>query len=89
MSKDTYDKGVFSFIDGVPKQLWTTVMLILDQNIKVETELAISQEIQGEKRIHQCGRVNALKEFRDILVSERKSALDSANVNWAEDETLK
>lgn len=89
MSKDTYDKGVFSFIDGAPKQLWTTVMLILDQNIKVETELAISQEIQGEKRIHQCGRVNALKEFKDMLVSERKSALDSANVNWAEDETLK
>jgi hypothetical protein len=89
MSKPIYDKAVFSFTDGVPKQLWTAMMLILDQNIKVETEIAVSQEIEGEKRVHQCGRVNALREFRDMLISERKEALDSANINWASDETLK
>jgi hypothetical protein len=89
MSKPVYDKAVFSFTDGVPKQLWTTVMLILDQNIKVETELAVSQEIEGEKRVHQCGRVNALRELKDILISERKEALDAANINWASDDTLK
>lgn len=84
-----YDKAVFSFTDGVPKQLWTSIIMILDQNIKVETELALSPETQGEKRVHQCGRANSLRELKDMLVAERKAALDQANINWATDETLK
>lgn len=84
-----YDKAVFSFTDGVPKQLWTSIIMILDQNIKVETDLALSIETQGEKRIHQCGRANSLIELKEMLVSERKAALDQANINWATDETLK
>lgn len=84
-----YDKAVFSFTDGVPKQLWTSIIMILDQNIKVETDLALTTETQGEKRIHQCGRANSLIELKEMLVAERKAALDQANINWTTDETLK
>jgi hypothetical protein len=83
-----YSNTVFAFTDPKTKDVWGNIMLILDQNIKVETEIALSPEIQGEKRIHQCGRASSLCEIKDMLISERKKALDIANIDWTTDETL-
>lgn len=88
MSDMKYSNTVFAFTDPKMKDVWGNIMLILDQNIKVETEIALSPEIQGEKRIHQCGRASSLREIKDMLISERKKALEIANIDWTTDETL-
>ena len=89
MPEPTYNIHAYAFIDGKPKELWDNIMSILDNNIKVETEIALSTTIEGEKRVHQCGRANAIREIKEVLVSERKKALDIANINWSDDPTLK
>jgi len=89
MAEPVYNPNAFAFTDGIPLQVWQNIIIVLDQNIKVETELAIGASIDGEKRIHQCGRANAIREIKEILVSERKKALDVANIDWTKDETLK
>lgn len=88
MDNPQYKRDIFAFTEDKPQALWNNIMYILDQNIKVETEIAINSEVQGEKRIHQCGRASALREIREMLVTERKTALDIANIDWKTDETL-
>lgn len=89
MPEPIYNINAYAFVDGKPKELWDNIMSILDSNIKVETEMALSVNIEGEKRVHQCGRANSLREIKEVLVSERKKALDIANINWHDDPTLK
>lgn len=89
MSNIQYNNNAFAFTDPKIQDVWNNMIIILDQNIKVETEIAISPEIQGERRIHQCGRASSLREIKDMLITERKKALDIANIDWNTDETLK
>lgn len=71
--KDTdYDNSVFGFNEQ--NRMWEHIMFILDLNIKAETERAISPEMVGENRIHQCGRADALNNFKALLLEERKTA---------------
>lgn len=71
--RDTdYDNSVFGFNEQ--NKMWEHIMFILDLNIKAETERAISPEIVGENRIHQCGRADALNNFKALLLEERKTA---------------
>lgn len=71
--KDTdYDNSVFGFNEY--NKMWEHIMFVLDLNIKAETERAISPETVGENRIHQCGRADALTNFKALLLEERKTA---------------
>ena len=71
--KDTdYNIAVFAFPES--NQVWEHFMYILDLNIKAETEMAISKDLVGENRIHQCGRADALTNFKALLLEERKKA---------------
>jgi len=87
-TKTSYDSNAFGFNEQQSQLLWNNIVLILDQNIKVETEMAIRQDIEPEKRTHQCGRVNSLVEIKEMLIAERKKALEFANIDWSKDETL-
>jgi hypothetical protein len=70
MQDTDYNVGVFAFSER--NQVWEHIMYILDLNIKAETELAVSKDIVGENRIHQCGRADALTNFKALLLEERK-----------------
>lgn len=71
--KDTdYNLSTFAFHETNP--VWEHIMYILDLNIKAETEMAISKDVVGENRIHQCGRADALNNFKALLLEERKNA---------------
>jgi len=71
--KDTdYDISVFGFTEQ--NRMWEHIMFILDLNIKAETERAISSDLVGENRIHQCGRASAVTDFKALLLEERKNA---------------
>jgi hypothetical protein len=71
--KDTdYNLNTFAFQEH--NALWEHIMYIVDLNIKMETEQAISSELSGESRVHQCGRASAMSDFKNLLLEERKNA---------------
>lgn len=71
--KDTdYNLSTFAFQER--NAVWEHIMYILDLNIKAEIEMAISKDAVGENRIHQCGRADALNNFKALLLEERKNA---------------
>lgn len=74
MTDKDYNKSAFLFKEGPAMELWKNIILILEENINVEQENALSQSIEGEKRIHQCGRADALKSIKGLLVDERRNA---------------
>jgi hypothetical protein len=77
--KDTdYDNSVFGFNEH--NRMWEHIVFLLDLNIKAETERAISPEMVGENRIHQCGRADALTNFKALLLEERKTARTRAGL---------
>jgi hypothetical protein len=56
-------------------ELWESVLFILDEAIKAESEIAISQSIDETKRSHQSGRADGLIYLKDLLESTRQEAL--------------
>lgn len=46
----------------------------MDAAIAAEVDRAISYSIEGEKRVHACGRAESLRDFRDLLLSEQAEA---------------
>lgn len=74
MSQFNYDVKVFSFRDE--NKLWDTIMFILKENIETETINAINVNTDGEKRVHACGRADALRDLHSALLSEREKALE-------------
>lgn len=78
--KDTdYDINTFAFPER--NAVWEHIMYIVDLNIKAECEQAISSELLGEKRVHQCGRASAMQDFKNLLLEERKKARISAGLS--------
>ena len=59
--------------------LWESVLFIIDEAIKAESEIAISQAIDEAKRSHQSGRADGLIYFKDLLESTRQEALRLSN----------
>ena len=72
MKPTDYDISTFSFPEK--NAVWEHIMYVLDLNIEAETERAISQDVVGENRIHQCGRADSLKGFKALLLEERRKA---------------
>lgn len=78
--KDTdYNINVFAFPER--NQLWEHIIYVLDLNIKAETDMAISKDLVGESRIHQCGRADALVNFKALLLEEQRKARVDAGLS--------
>ena len=55
-------------------EVFDAILAYVDAAISAEVDRAISYGIEGEKRIHACGRAEALKDFKDLLLSEQAEA---------------
>jgi hypothetical protein len=72
MAKSIADhKRVLSFETN---EVFDAVVAYLDASINAEVDRAIAYSTEGEKRIHACGRAEALKDFKDLILSEQKEA---------------
>jgi predicted ester cyclase len=56
-------------------EVFDAVLAYMDSAIAAEVDRAISYSIEGEKRVHACGRAEALRDFRDLLLAEQSEAL--------------
>lgn len=56
-------------------EVFDAILAYLDASIAAEVDRAISYSIEGEKRVHACGRAEAVKDFKDLLLSEQAEAL--------------
>jgi hypothetical protein len=54
--------------------VFDAVLAYLQINIESEVDRAISYSTEGEKRIHACGRAEALKDFREALIDVQQQA---------------
>lgn len=78
--RDTdYNIGVYAFAER--NQLWEHIIYVLDLNIKAETEMAVAKDTVGESRIHQCGRADALTNFKALLLEEKRKARIDAGLS--------
>lgn len=72
MSKSIADhKRVLSFETN---EVFDAVVAYLNASIEAEVDRAIAYSTEGEKRIHACGRAEALKDFKDLIVSQQQEA---------------
>ena len=55
-------------------EVFEAVLAYLSGSIDAEVDRAISYSIEGEKRVHACGRAEALKDFKDLLLAEQQEA---------------
>jgi hypothetical protein len=55
-------------------EVFDAVLAYMDAAIAAEVDRAISYSIEGEKRVHACGRAESLRDFRDLLLSEQAEA---------------
>lgn len=75
MAKTIEDhKRVLSFETN---EVFDAVLAYLSASIEAEVDRAISYSTEGEKRIHACGRAEALKDFKDLILSQQKEAQGS------------
>ena len=55
-------------------EVFDAVIAFLDVSAEAEVDRAISYSIEGEKRVHACGRAESLKDFKDLLLTLQKEA---------------
>jgi hypothetical protein len=72
MAKNLKDhKTALSFESN---EVFEAVLAFLDASVDAEVDRAISYSIEGEKRVHACGRAEALKDFKDLLLVQQQEA---------------
>lgn len=72
MAKSIDDhKRVLSFETN---EVFDAVLAYLQASIDAEVDRAISYATEGEKRIHACGRAEALKDFKDLLLIQQQES---------------
>jgi hypothetical protein len=72
MAKNLKDhKSALSFETN---EVFEAVLAFLDASVDAEVDRAISFSIEGEKRVHACGRAEALKDFKDLLLVQNQEA---------------
>jgi hypothetical protein len=64
-------KRVLSFDQN---EVFDAVLAYLNLSVDAEVDRAISYATEGEKRIHACGRAEALKDFKDLLLIQQQEA---------------
>jgi hypothetical protein len=67
----TEHKRVLSFETN---EVFEAVLAFLDASVEAEVDRAISYSTEGEKRIHACGRAEALKDFKDLILVQQQEA---------------
>ena len=58
--------------------LWDGILFVIEESKNAEIGSAVSQMIDETKRAHQCGRVEALFDIKDLLIQTREEALKNA-----------
>ena len=72
MAKTINDhKRVLSFETN---EVFEAVFAYLEASIEAEVDRAIAYSTEGEKRIHACGRAEALKDFKDLLLIQQQES---------------
>lgn len=72
MAKTIADhKRVLSFETN---EVFDAVLAYLTASIDAEVDRAIAYSTEGEKRVHACGRAEALKDFKDLLLTQQQEA---------------
>jgi hypothetical protein len=79
MKDAEYRVSVFGFTQ--PNELWEHILYIVDINIEAESNVATGVDVSGEQRIHACGRAQAWKDIKTLLLEERKKGLDANGIN--------
>jgi len=79
MKESEYRVSVFGFTQ--PNELWEHILYIVDINAEAESSVATGVEVSGEQRIHACGRAQAWKDIKTLLLEERKKGLDANGIN--------
>ena len=64
-------KKILSFESN---EVFDAVLAFLDASIEAEVDRAIAYNTEGEKRVHACGRAEALKDFKDLLIVQNQEA---------------
>lgn len=77
--KTAIKKKIQNSLIFAESELWNSVMWILDEAIKQESENAISQSIDESKRAHQAGRADGLVYIKDLFEQTRQEALRLSN----------
>jgi hypothetical protein len=54
--------------------LWDSIHYVLDTAIKAELSTAVSQGLDENKRVHQCGRADGIMYIKDLLIETREVA---------------
>jgi hypothetical protein len=57
--------------------VWNSVMDLLDTQIEMENQIAVSRNTVGEARIHACGAVDGLAGFKTYLLDLHDMARSS------------
>ena len=73
MKDADYNVQIFGFTEK--NELWEHILYIVDINIDAETSTATGVEVSGEQRVHACGRAQAWKDIKTLLIEERKKGL--------------
>lgn len=55
-------------------EVFDAVIAFLDASIEAEVDRAISYSTEGEKRIHACGRAEALKDFKELILVQHQES---------------
>lgn len=74
MNDETKNK-IYNSLLFHESDVWNSVMLILDDVLELEVNQAIAQQTDETKRSHQCGRVDGIKYFKELLVNTREQSL--------------
>jgi hypothetical protein len=64
-------KRVLSFETN---EVFDAVLAFLEASVEAEVDRAISYSTEGEKRIHACGRAEALKDFKELILVQQQEA---------------
>ncbi len=65
--------------------VWKSVHILIDASIDSENAVALSKDVKGEDRAWHCGRADALKAFKQILIDTRNAVLQDQGRPLEED----
>ena len=66
---------IHSFSFAGKNELWQSIHILLDASIESEMQSALSKENKGEDRAWHCGRAEALRDFKDVIMQTRNAVL--------------
>ena len=74
MNEDRLKEKLQLSMEFESSDLWDSIHYVIDSSVKAELASAVSQGIDETKRAHQCGRVESLMYFKELLNETRQMA---------------